>query len=440
MSAAGQACLMQHLTDRDSVEVIAREGLSLDCVPDEGLRPIVTFAIEYFFQSGHTKAPSVAAILAESKFADALADADISLEEDPPDSIEWALDDLRGTFLYRQAAVFNRAFATEMAEATIGDRAAVVSTAADALVGMAMTVERKDEATDIRDAASDRLRAYDVREANVGITTGMTFSSPAAPGLALIDRYTNGIQDGELAILAAGPKVGKSFFVALAALREWQRGRRVVLYTLENTINMTLDRIACLACAVSYKNWQQGTATADQVDKVRAWVADIEKADNPLWVLRPPVEKRRVTNLVRDAQLRGAQSLYIDQLSHIQHADHRQRHDLQIAESLRELSDLISTGRHALPCLLAHQINREGVKAAHKRGYYEMSDLADSAGVERAADWVFGLHQTIMQRRDTQALFHTLAARRAEPKHFSMIWNVETAHIIARNETTLGEA
>lgn len=768
MSAAGLACLIKHLTDADSVAVIARQGLEPEIVPDEALRPLVAFAVDYWHQSGQTKAPSVAAFLAEPIYADALNDAEIDIDEEPDDSIEWALQDLKGTYLIKEADHFNRQFAMSVREATFEERPAVVSEAADQLVTLAMKVTRKDDAVDAREALADRMRSYDARAANRGVIEGMTF------GLTPIDAYTNGIKPGELAVLAAGPKVGKaeavtslvltpggwrqigslrpgdavigsdgrataviamrrwsdrplmrvttddggsvvvdvahdwtvhphshggkvqtvdtetlarkiqtnrrfaylpmvapvryedlgplplhpyllglllgdgsltvctptfckpepwlhgeidrllpqgderhwikerrglasivggrttaalremglmgcrswekfipdrylratinerrqllsglldtdggvdgkgitfcstserlalavrelvlslggtarvkckpepshqggagrpawiirlrlpecpfrlprkrrdyderpslrarrpsrrivevtpagrgdtvciqvaaadglyvtedflvthnSFFLDLVALREWERGKCVTLYTLENSVEMTLDRIACLATGVSYRGWQCGTCSDVEVDRVRSWINDLPGAGAPFHVLHPPIEKRRVAALVRDAQVRDTESLLIDQLSHVVHENPKLRYDLQISDSIRTLSDLIGTGRRRIPCLLAHQINREGVKAAFRRGYYEMSDLADSAGVERGADWVFGLYQSMDQRAaiPPQALFHTLAARREDFKHFSMIWEVESAHFIVRGETQLG--
>lgn len=434
MSAAGQICLIQHLTDAASVAIIAKQGLAPEVIPDEALRPVVTFAVDYWYQSGQTKAPSVAAFLAEPLYADALNDAEIDIDEEPEDSIEWALDDLKGSYLIKEADFFNRQFAISVREATFIERPAAVATGADALITLSMKVARRDDNADVRGAMTDRLLSYDARVANRDVIEGMTF------GMDLVDRYTNGIKPGELAVVAAGPKIGKSFFLDWVALREWQRGKCVTLYSLENTVEMTLDRIACLANNVSYRNWQCGACTEIEIERVRAWVADIPNAAAPFYILRPPTERRKVVNLVRDALVRETESLLIDQLSHIVHENPRLRYDLQVTESIKTLSDMISTGRRRVPCLLAHQINREGVKAAFKRGYYEMSDLADSAGVERGADWVFGLYQSLDQRsaRPPQALLQTMAVRREDLKHFSMIWNIEGAHFIARCETNLG--
>lgn len=436
MSAAGERCLVQHLNDSDSLRTIAVEGLRPEVIPTEGLRAVVAFALAYYHANGRVKAPSVAAIMNEPAFADALADAEISLEYEPDDSIEWALDDLKSSYLHAQHTRFVKKLAKDMSESVgFAEKASTISKATDDLSRIQMAVERQDQAVDIRTGLGDRLTAYAARAADQGAVYGMRF------GLPLIDTYTGGIHDGELAVMAAGPKVGKSYFLDAVALREWQSGRRVALYTLENSVEMTLDRIACLATGISPRAWQQGTVPQSEVDQAETWIREMERAEHPLIIRQPPPGERGIGAIVRDAQLRGAQSLFIDQLSFIEvpESDARQPRHIQVRNITHELKALISSGRDRMPCLMAHQINREGVKAAHKRGYYDMNDLAESAEVERTADWVFGLYQSHDQRQTLQALFQTMAVRRADVRHFAMVWNVDTGMILARAETTLEE-
>jgi hypothetical protein len=84
--------------------------------------------------------------------------------------------------------------------------------------------------------------------------------------------------------------------------------------------------------------------------------------------------------------------------------------------------------------LLAHQINREGIKAAEKDGELHMTHLAESAEVERTADWVFGLYQTESHRLAQTASLKILAARRVEPKEWTITWRPASGFV-----TVLGE-
>jgi replicative DNA helicase len=211
----------------------------------------------------------------------------------------------------------------------------------------------------------------------------------------------------------------------------------VVLYTLENSVEMTLDRIACLATGTNSRDWQRGAVNPDQVEAIKKVIEEMSESDHPLYVIQPPVNKRMVEHFVREAQLLGADSLLIDQLTFITPPDSSIPRTLQIRDITHELKTMISTGRDRMPCLMAHQINREGVKAAAKTGYLEMHHLAESSEVERTADWVFSLYRSKDEVATNMAKFQTLAARREDPRHFQMNWNVGVGLIGVRNQIEL---
>lgn len=426
MTARGQQVLIQHLTDRDSLETIASEGLPEEVVPTEELRPVVAFSLDYFHRSGRTRAPSPGVLREE--YGNLLDDHQIDLDSEPGDSVEWAIDDLKGTYTHKHVSGFNKRLAAAMAEAETADRMDVVSEYATELVALAMRMANNESRVDFREAIPDRLRAYEDRVLNREVIDGLRF------GIREIDDYTRGIKDGELAVLAAGPKTGKSFFVDWVALQEWQAGRAPVLYTLENSVEMTLDRLACLATRVSARAWQHGQCSPEQIDLVRGWIEEVQSSETPLHIIQPEPGQRTVEAMVRQAQLLEADSLLIDQLTFIEPEDERAPRHLQIREITHRLKAMISTGRGRMPCLLAHQINREGVKAADKSGMLEMYHLAEGSEVERTADWVFGMYRSDAERAAQHLKFQTLASRRDDVRNFLLLWNIDIARILFRQE------
>jgi DnaB helicase-like protein len=427
VSALGQRTLLQHLLSADSLEILSSEGLPPECVPTEQMRPIVNWAIDYYYRSGCQRAPSEEALRAVeingTTFGDILDDHEIPFGDDPEDTIEWAIEDLRGTYVYKQANQFNKNFATEMAKAELRDRVGVVNEFASGLVGLASSMESRYFHADMRTDISNRILDYEGRAAHIGTHRGMAF------GLPDIDLHTYGIHDGELCTLAAPPKTGKSYFAAWVAYQEWLAGRVVAMFTLENSVQMTLDRIACLACRVNPTSWQRGTCTPDQVEKVRAWEVEVAKSSTPLYVLQPDMGRRTVDHMVRDAVLREADSLIIDQLTFVEHDQAIRQKDQQIAKSLHRLKGLISTGSRRMPCLLIHQINREGQKAAEKAGHLEMYHLAEAADVERTSDWVLGMFATADDFAISEVKMQTLASRRAAVRHWRMAWDIPKSDI-----------
>lgn len=433
MSARGERVLIQYLTEKDALDVLAAEGLPAHVLPSEALRPIYSFALDYYFKNGRAKAPSIAAIRSEERWANALDDAEIDLEADPEDSVEWAIDALKGTFVHKQVMNLNKALATDMAEAATDERVDVLGEYASRFVALSVELQSSNAIADVRIAMRERVSAYESREADREEVYGLRF------GIREIDAYTRGVHPGELAVVGAPPKTGKSYFLDRVALSDWQSGRVPVLFTLENSVEMTLDRIACMACGVDARKWQHGDVAESDVERVRHWVNSIlAEKEQPLWVLQPPPGQRTVTHMVRQAQVLGADSLLIDQLTFLEHdGDPRRPKHERLGESLHILAAMISTGRDRMPCLAAHQMKREAVVQARKTGRLEMDGFADSAEVERTASWAFGLYQSMEQRAARQALFQTLACRRDDNKNFELKWDVNSGLIGVIREARL---
>lgn len=431
MSKLAEDTLILHLTDAQSIEALATEGLDLDVIPTPELRPVVSWAIDYFFASGMTGAPSQDAL--EEAYKDVIADAGVDLNDEIQDTIQWAIDDLKSDYAYNQAAIFNRALAKAMADADPSDRIKVINAYATELVSVGVRLEPASTQIDVRHGMSDALRSYEARVATPDDMRGMSF------GLPKVDRYTHRIRPGELAILAAGPKTGKSWFMDWVALMDWKAGRTPVLFTLENSVTETLDRLACMASCVRYDLWQSGQVGDDDIESVRQSIEEFKSSDHPLWVVQPELGRCSVEAMVHTAKVYGGESIIIDQLSHIELPESRKPQHERLGDALRLLHRMCSRGSEKLSVLVAHQISRDGVKRAEKTGHLKMYDLAESAQIERVADWVFGLHCTKAERLVGIMKLQTLASRRAVPKHWSLDWNVTMGRLTANTEIELEE-
>lgn len=409
MSSRPEIVLYSSLTDVDRLDYLAREGLDLEVIPTPGLRPMVEWSLKYYFESGCTQAPSREALMIH--WADALEIESVVLDnpDDEIETMEWVVRNLRSTYVHLQFQQWTKAAATAMAEAYIDDRVQVLNTQASGLGSLLSQVRsHTNEAVGLEgiDAA---LRRYEERQAMEASAHGLML------GMGLVDQHTHGIHPGELAVLAAGPKVGKSWMTAKAVLTEWLRGRRGMLFTLENSVEMTIDRTICLHARVDYRRWQRGDCTPEQFAQVLACRNELEEIVGEMIVVMPPPGSRTVESMMREAQSRGADSIIIDQLTFIEAIDtrHKARHEV-VRDIMHDLKSAISTGSQKLPCLLAHQINREGVKAADKTGYLEMYMLAESSEVERTVDWAFGLYRGEEDRVGGLATLQVLASRRED--------------------------
>lgn len=401
--------LYSSLSDPERIELLAKEGLAPEVIPTEGMRPVVAWALSYYFESGCKQAPSREAMLLE--WGDLIEESGVELgdPEDEIDTLQWALEHMKSTYLHLQWQEWMRKAAMDMASSSTGDRLEMFSRHLVELGELSTKVRSNSSEGLDAEAFDEALRRYHDRVARGSQPHGMML------GLGMLDEHTHGIHPGELAVLAAPPKAGKSYLLGHCLLAERARGRRVILFTLENSVEMTVDRLVCMLAHVDSRKWQRGKCDEAEVRRVEESRDYLNAMPGEMIIIKPPEGQRTVEAMVREAQVRGAESLLIDQLTFVETAPvkGRPRHET-VAYTIRSLKNAISSGIYNIPCLLAHQVNREGQKAAEKTGYLEMYMLAESAEVERTADWVFGLYRGSEDREAGLAKLQVLASRREE--------------------------
>lgn len=431
MSSTGEKVLLSLLSDQESLLTVAKEGVLLDVIPTPELRPVVEWALTYFRTTGVAPTPEVLNV----EFGDVLADFEIDPAGDVESTIEWALDDLKSDYIRKQAGDFARDLSTEMTACSRGERLDVAGEMSSRLAALVTSLQPQRTQVDMRESGVQVLENYLYRAEHPDEIKGLTF------GLPLVDSYLGGIHPGELAVIGGGPKTGKSWFMNWVCYQQWLAGKPSALFTLENTIEMTQMRIACLALHISSTELQAGKLSAEDVDALRTWIEeDLKKSDVPLLIFSPEGSQRTPQAIVQTARANGAESLVIDQLSYMRpYASERRLNSRseEVASILRDLALMISTGRQPLACLLAHQINREGVKASDKNGRLHMTHFADGSEVERAVTFAGGLFRSEDMVSSSAAQLQTLAFRRGPVKHFDMLWDIDAGHVMVRAEVDL---
>jgi replicative DNA helicase len=415
---------------------LIQEGLNLEILPTASLRGVVSFSLEYFMNSGGQLAPTIEVfdtheMSAGRSFGNMLDDMEIPWRDGYEASLEWILTDLNAGYLTAKSQALMRDISAKMADADASDRLEVFSGFTTECTELILDLQERRTRVEMTEDIGTRLLAYDDRLENAGLRAGLTM------GLDEVDAVTSFIHPGELAMLAAYAKLGKSFALDLIAWKAWKTGQRVVLFTLENSIDMTLDRLACIAAGIDPAKWQRGECIDIEMERVRDEISKMEKSDTPLHILSPDPGQRTPQAMVRMAQILDAEAIIIDQLSHIENPDPgRKRADIIETEKLRSLRLLVSTGRHKMSALVAHQINREGKKAADKRGWHEMYDLAETSGAERETDLVCSMYQKNDDIQINRVLFQILASRRTPIKWWEVKWHMAQGSAWVEREKT----
>lgn len=422
MSSLAEDVLFLSLTDTDALETLVTVGLVPEAIPTAAMRPVVDWAVERFFESGRTRAPSRQALL--DTWGQTIDDARVELipEDEDADTIQWAIDYLKSQWVHVQFQEWLKVSGTAMAQAAVDQRVDTVALVADQLFALSVAVQPRHMQIEVHDGFQRSLHNYEARVVEGHQTKGIVFGN----GMETIDQHTYGIHPGEVAIVAAGPKTGKSFMLDRVAKEcWWDKDQVSILYTLENTVDMTMDRIACMHLGIDSRRYQRGECLPEEIEKVRWFVNDTLKATdrNPFHIVMPEPGKRSMSAMVRHAQMLNAESLFIDQLTFVEHPDPGRKARSEIIRDLmHELKVLVSTGSQPIATMMAHQINREGMNSARKTGYLLMDHMAEGSEVERTADWVFGLYQSQDDRIAGEALFQVLAARREDTVAWKLVW------------------
>lgn len=429
---------VQHLVVPESLRVIVERDLPDDIFPEEMLRPLYRFAIDYWHTQSGDVAPSPEAM--RLHFSNALAEHGIDLDIEPEDTLEWAIDVIQGSYIDRFWAQWVRESVSEMGDPNVDllDKAPMLEKYVQQLMEIQSRFSRRSEKTDIGVGAKSALDLYDKRVANVGDMSivGALF------GLPQIDAHTGGIRPGEVAILSAPAKVGKSFSLLWGAYQYWKVGGRPVLFSLENSLEMTLDRLACMVLKIDSREWDEGVCSEEDIVRVRNWVDQLQhnERSDQFQILQPEQGKRTAEQLVRLAKTLG-DALYLDQLTFVEVSvgmERRPRHE-QVGDMMRIFKNGSMSGQR-LSTVIAHQINRDGIEHARKTGFLLMEHLAESAEIERTADYVFGLWQSQALRDTGQALFQMLAARRRGNVHWVINWRPYIGKIEVVNTFDLPQA
>lgn len=433
MTTRPELVLYSSLIDVDRLEYLAQEGLDSEIIPTGPMRPVVEWAVDYFYDSGCTQAPSMEALRLE--WGEVLDIEDITLDDpdEETETIQWAVEWLKSNHLHVEYQKLFKAGAEQMAGAYTDQRVQVLADHIGELSSLYSKVRSQANQQIGAAGFEDALRRYEMRQSFEGQPQGLML------GLDLFDQHLHGVHPGELAVLAAGPKTGKSMVLARAALNEWMRGRRALLFTLENSVEMTLDRMICMHCGIDFRDWQRGLCTPQQVDQVRAVIDVVKDMVGDLMIVMPPKGARTVEAMVRESQSRGAESLLIDQLTFIEalRTSRMDRHEV-VRDIMHDLKASISSGPYKPACVLAHQINREGVKAVQKTGHLEMYMLAESAEVERTADHVLGLYRSREHEMGRLAILQLLASRREEITAWMLAFDPSQGLMRTLREIVLG--
>ncbi|MFJ8443988.1 replicative DNA helicase [Kitasatospora griseola] len=251
---------------------------------------------------------------------------------------------------------------------------------------MALAEQRgEDSLAPVMDGMDVTMGKVEDRKHNRGRITGVP------TGFADLDQLTQGLQPGQLIVIAARPAVGKSTLVLdIARSASITHHLTTAMFSLEMGREEIQLRAVSAEGRVALHHLRSGEMTDD--DWVRSGRAISRMTDAPLLIDDNPVQSALsiAARCRKIKQRRGLDLVIVDYLQLLQgagrRAENRQQEVSDMSRNLKLLAKQLG-----VPVIALSQLNRGPEQRADKRPM--LSDLRESGSIEQDADVVILLHR-----------------------------------------------
>ena len=244
-----------------------------------------------------------------------------------------------------------------------------------------------------------------LKEMKTGGTRGI------GTGIPLLNRCTNGLQQGHFIVLGARPAVGKTALavnIAAHVIKE----HKVSFFSLEMPSLSITQRILCLESNIPFSRLIRGKVDADEKRRLQ----DAFKILSNSGVFIHAGDSRMATikeQIRRDVE-EGAKLVIIDYLNLISGVSGRQRWEA-VGEITREIK--LTAMERKIPIIGLAQLGRIAEKEKPT-----LADLRESGSIEQDADLV-GL--LIRERDSEEAVLDIAKNRHGSPRKINLAFNAE---------------
>jgi replicative DNA helicase len=210
-------------------------------------------------------------------------------------------------------------------------------------------------------------------------------------GFVDVDKYTSGLQPGDLIIVAGRPSMGKTTFaVNIGEYVAVEQGLPVAVFSMEMGAPQLALRMLSSIGRIDQQRLRTGRLQDDDWPKLTAAIQKMH--DAPMYIDETPalnsLELRaRARRLARTCGKLGL--IVIDYLQLMSSATQGENRATEISEISRSLKALAKELQ--VPVIALSQLNRTVEQRTDKRPV--MSDLRESGAIEQDADVIFALYR-----------------------------------------------
>ncbi|MFL6157675.1 MAG: replicative DNA helicase [Marmoricola sp.] len=235
--------------------------------------------------------------------------------------------------------------------------------------------------SDLMEATLDEIEAISNRDGGmIGVPTGF----------ADLDELTNGLQSGQMVIIAARPAMGKSTLgLDLCRAASIHNNMASVIFSLEMTKSEITMRLLSAEARIPLNHIRNGPMSDEDWAKLAPKMSEVSSApmfidDSPNLTMMEIRAKARRLKQRHDLKL-----IVIDYLQLMSSGKKVESRQLEVSEFSRQIKLLAK--ELEIPIIALSQLNRGPEQRADKRPM--MSDLRESGSIEQDADIVMLLHR-----------------------------------------------
>ena len=235
-------------------------------------------------------------------------------------------------------------------------------------------------------------------------------AKPTAIGISTgfmgLDRLIHGFKPGQLIIIGARPRTGKTAIALNMAMTAKKQQKNVLFSSLEMTGEALAMRIVCAEAGIEKKSIELAQLSSDEFLEVTNTVALLASQDNGELYIEDEGGKTVFDIRSRARALKMQNRLdmiIIDYLGRINPAGRFENRNIEISVISNALKDLALELR--VPIIVLAQLSRALEKRVDKRPI--LSDLRDSGSIEQDADVILFLHRESLYNPEVENQAHT---------------------------------
>jgi len=272
----------------------------------------------------------------------------------------------------------------------------------------------KSNDLEITEAAKKAKEEYEFRKTNPGLL-GM------ATGFPTMDEATSGLQPGQLIVIVAPPKTGKSTLALQIALNAHLDGKVPMFMSFEMSNAEQKSRYYAMRARISHRRLMTGTLAGDEETRYFKVVEGIENMRERFWFVDSS-GGQTVGAVASKVQSKNPDIVFIDgtylMIDEQTGESNTPQAITNITRSLKRLAQKINK-----PIVISTQ----ALTWKMKKGQVTADSIGYSSSFHQDADVIFGLQREDENVDDTR-LLRVVASRNGGLSEVSLMWDWNTGH------------